>query len=289
MAEPAETVEPEAEGRPGRPMWSGTVSFGLVNIPVQLVAGIRHTQIRLRMLGAQGTPLSRRYASSADDQPLTPGHIVRAYEVEPGRFVVIEDSELQGIAPEMSRDIDLQRFVNVNDIDPVFFDRPYYLVPATGITKAYSLLVAVMEDRKRAGIATFVMRGKEYLIAILANDGLLRAQTLRFVDEVRTVEQIGLPAKGQAAARDRKQVERAIHALAGKAVKPSELIDERNRRLVELIARKQRAGEVIDAVQSAQPGDTVVVDLFEKLKRSLGQETKKPPKAKGAKAKRRAA
>lgn len=289
MADPAETVETEEEGIPGRPMWSGTVSFGLVNIPVQLIAGVRHTKIKLRMLGAQGTPLSRRYASSVDDQQIASEHIVRGYEVEPGQFVVIEDSELQAIAPEMSRDIDLQRFVNVDEIDPVFFDRPYYLIPATGMTKAYGLLAAAMEDSGRAGIATFVMRGKEYLIAILAEGGVLRAQTLRFVDEVRTVEQIGLPTKEKAAPRDLKRVEKAMHALAGKSVKPGELIDDRNRRLVELIATKQRAGDVIDIAAAAQPGDTVVVDLFEKLKRSLGQGAKRPPKAKGGKTKRRAA
>jgi DNA end-binding protein Ku len=163
---------------------------------------VRHTKIKLRMLGAQGTPLSRRYASSADDQHMTPEHIVRGYEVEPGQFVVIEDSELQAIAPEMSHDIALQRFVKVDEIDPVLFDRPYYLVPAAGATKAYGLLATVMEDSGRAGIASFVMRGKEYLIAILAEGGVLRAQTLRFFDEVRTVEQIGLPTKDRATAHD---------------------------------------------------------------------------------------
>ena len=289
MAEPERMVEADEQGMPGRPMWSGTVSFGLVNIPVQLIAGVRHTKIRLRMLGVQGTPLSRRYTSSVDNKPVASEHLVRGYEVESGQFVVIENSEWEAIAPEMSRDIDLQRFVKVDEIDPVFFDRPYYLAPASGVTKAYGLLAAVMEESGRAGIATFVMRDKEYLIAILAEEGVLCAQTLRFVDEVRTVEQIGLPTKEKAAPGDLKRVEKAMHALVGKAVKPGELIDERNRRLVELIAKKQSAGEVIDIAAAAEPGDIVVVDLFETLKRSLGQSAKKPPKAKGAKTKRRAA
>jgi DNA end-binding protein Ku len=277
MADPAESAETDEEGIPGRPMWSGTVSFGLVNIPVQLIAGIRHTKIKLRMLGAQGTPLSRRYASSVDAKQIAPEHMVRGYEIEPGQFVVIEDSELQAIAPEMSRDINLQRFVKVDEIDPVFFDRPYYLVPATGVTKAYALLAAVMEDSKRAGIATFVMRGKEYLIAILADGGLLRAQTLHFADEIRSVEQIGLPKKQEPKRSDLTHVQKAIRQLAGKSVKPAELIDERNRRLVELIAAKQRAGEVVDAASAEESGDAVVIDLFEKLKRSL----RKGPKSKG--------
>lgn len=289
MVDAAAAVEAVERAAPGRPIWSGTVSFGLVNIPVQLIAGLRDTKIRLRMLGAQGTPLRRRYASSSDDTPLAADHVVRGYEVEPGRFIVIEDSELQAIAPEMSRDIDLQRFVKVNEIDPVFFDRPYYLIPASGVTKAYGLLAAVMEDSGRAGIATFVMRGKEYLLAILSQAGVLRAQTLRFVDEVRTVEQIGLPTTTKAAARDLKRIAKSMQPLAGKAVKPGDLIDERNRRLVELIAQKERAGEVIDVAEAAEPGDTVVIDLLDKLKQSLGQAAKKPPKAKTAKTKRRAA
>jgi DNA end-binding protein Ku len=281
MAEPAEkiTADDEQEATAGRPMWSGTVSFGLVSIPVRLIAGVRHTGIALRMLGAAGTPLKRRYACSVEDKEIEAEHIVRGYELTPGKFVVIEDAELESIAPEKSRDIDLKRFVKLEDIDPVFFDRPYYLMPNGGSEKAYSLLAHIMEDTGRAGIATFVMRGKEYLIAILAERGLLRAETLRFADEIRTVAQVSLPKKKKAARADRTRVEKAMRNLAAPSVKPAELVDERNRRLVELIAKKQRAGAVVKVASAQEPDDTVVIDLLEKLKRSM----RKAPKSKAAK------
>jgi DNA end-binding protein Ku len=288
MADPAEQIDAEDErvGGPGRGIWSGTVSFGLVSIPVVLVAGVRRSGIALRMLSERGTPLSRRYACSVEDKVIPAEHIVRGYEVKPGKFVVIEDEELEAIAPEMSRDIDLRRFVKAEEIDPVFFDRPYYLLAGGGSTKAYQLLARVMEDTGRAGIATFVMRGKEYLVAILAAQGLLRAETLRFADEVRTAGEVGLPKKQQATRAQLARAEKAIRSLAGTSVKPAELISERDRRLVELIAKKQRAGDVVRNAKAKDPDDTVVIDLIDQIKRSLSART---PRSKGRARRRRQA
>jgi DNA end-binding protein Ku len=277
MAEPAEAEE-AAGAASGRPMWSGTVSFGLVSIPVNLFAGVRHARVALRMLGGEGTPLSRRYACSADHKELTPDEIVRGYEVEPGKFVVITDEELDALAPEKSRDIDLRRFVKLAEIDPVFFDRPYYLVASGGSTKAYRLLAETMEKTARAGIATFVMRGKEYLAAILAENGLLRVETLRFVDEIRSAAQVGLPKPKKASRRDVAAVEKALRKLSAAKVSPAELVDERERRLLELIAKKDRERrDVIKADAPAEPGDANVIDLMDKLRRSLAgrQSTKR--------------
>jgi DNA end-binding protein Ku len=260
-------------------MWSGTVSFGLVSIPVNLVPGVRRAGIALRMLGEDGTPLSRRYACSAEDKPIDADEIVRGYEVKPGEFVVVEDAELEAVAPEKSRDIDLQRFVSLAEIDPVFFDRPYYLTAGGGSTKAYRLLAEVMEKTGRAGIATFVMRGKEYLVAIVAERGVLRVETLRFADEIRGAADVGLPKKGKAARRDVTRMEKALRKLAGEEVKPAELVNERDRRLVELIARKQRAGEVVTAEAAREPGDAVVVDLIDQIKRSLKARAQKKGRA----------
>ena len=287
MAEPAE-VEDIAEPEPGRGMWSGTVSFGLVSIPVALMPGLRQTHIALRMLGGQhNTPLSRRYVCSADNKEVPPEHIARGYGISPGRFVVVTDEELEALAPEKSRDIDLRRFVKLAEIDPVFFDRPYYLTASGGSTKAYRLLAQTMEKTGRAGIATFVMRGKEYLVAIIAQDGLLRAETLRFVDELRSAQQVGLPKAKKAPRTALARVSKAIRALAAKDVDPAELVDERNRRLVALISRKEHERrDVVKSPASAEPGDHNVIDLMQKLKRSL--QGRQPAKRKG-KARRRAA
>lgn len=288
MAE-REPEEEEVGDRRGRPMWSGTVSFGLVSIPVQLVPGVRHRRVALRTLDAEGAPLSRRWACSAEEKPIEADHIVRGYEVEPGRFVVVEDEELAAIAPEQSRDIDVRQFVGLAEIDPIFFDHPYFLVPAEGSSKAYRLLAQTMADAERAAIATFVMRGKEYLIAIISEGGLLRAETLRFLDEIRSAEHVGLPEKKKAKATAVKTIARAMRALYADEVEPAELIDDRDRKLLELIAEKDQSNrDVVKADAAPGPGDAVVIDLMEQLKRSLQARSPAKPAAKRRRSRRAA-
>jgi len=272
----------ESAARAGRPLWSGTVSFGLVTIPVQLLSGVRHNRVTLRTLDPEGTPLTRRYACSADGTPLDAEHIVRGYEVEPGRFVVVDDDELAAIAPEKSRDIDVRQFVELSAIDPIFFDRPYFLVPSEGSNKAYRLLAETMEGAMRAAIATFVMRGKEYLVAIVSEDGLLRLETLRFLEELRSADYVGLPTPRAAEARDLRAIEQAMRRLYADDVEPADLVDERDRRLLEIIAEKDRSNRgVVEADAPPAPGDAVVIDLMDKLKQSLqGRAAAKRPKKK---------
>src|SRR5690348_10120784 len=135
------------------------------------------------MIGPEGRALSRRYYSSKTDRELSGADIVRGYEIKKNKFVVVSDEELEKLAPEKSRDIDLKRFVDIDSISPMYFEHAYFLAPASASVKAYRLLAEVMEKTKQAGIATFVMRGKEYLVAIVAENGILRAETMRFADE----------------------------------------------------------------------------------------------------------
>src|SRR5690606_2702535 len=130
----------------------------------------------LRMIDQDGTPLRRVYFCSSEQVPLDADDIVRGYEIEKNRFVLIEDEELEAIAPEKSQEIALERFVDVDAIDPIYFERAYFLAPGRGGARPYRLLAEVMESSARAGIATFVMRGKEYLVAIISERGLLRAE-----------------------------------------------------------------------------------------------------------------
>ena len=178
-----------------QPFWSGTISFGLVEHPGGSFPANRSSHVALRMLAPDGTPLRRRYYSSKTDRELAPEQMVRGYEIEKDKYVVVTDDELDKLEPEKSHDIDLRRFVNKDAIPPLYFERGYFLAPAEGSTKAYQLLAAVMEKTGRAGVATFVMRGKEYLAAIVAENGILRAETMRFKDEVRSPKDIGLPEK----------------------------------------------------------------------------------------------
>src|SRR5881397_2271715 len=149
-----------------RPFWSGTLTFGLVSVPVDLYPGNRTNRAPLRMLGPRGEPLARRYFSQKTKRDLDNDEMVRGYELDKDKYVIVTDEELERLAPEKSRDIDLRRFVQLKEIPPLYFDRSYFLAPSEGSEKAYKLLSETMQKEKLAGVATFVMRGKEYLIAI---------------------------------------------------------------------------------------------------------------------------
>ena len=269
-----------------RPMWSGTIAFGLVAMPVSLYSAHRSSRVSLRMLGPEGDPLERRYFSSLDDtKALSDDDIVRGYPVGDGEFVLVEDEEIEALAPDKSMEIDLSRFVDLSEVDPTLFERGYFLAPDRGALKAYRLLARSMEEAQRAGIATFVMRGTEYLVAILAEDGLLRAQTLRFFDELRTPEDVGLPDLDDADAKDVKAFARVIDALEAKRLDPDLLRDEASRRLRELIeAKVAAAGGTAgdDAATDADAPDPETVDLMDVLKRSLAQDEDAPAEAAAA-------
>lgn len=272
MPEWEESSEQEAVARA---FWSGTITFGLVSIPVALYAANRPRGVSMRMVGPGGQPLNRRYFTSKDDRELDADEIVRGYEVEKDRFVIVDDDELERLAPERTRDIDLRRFVKASEIDPMYFERAYYLTPAGQSNKAYRLLAQVMEETDRAGIATFVMRTKEYLVAILAENGILRAETLRFADEIRSPEDIGLPAPAKVADTEVKRIGREIAKLAKDRMAMSELEDDSAERLQKLVERKLRAGD--DVVQIEDPEDVErpsdIIDLMEILKQRLQGQT----------------
>ncbi|HSP33801.1 MAG TPA: Ku protein [Thermoanaerobaculia bacterium] len=256
-----------------RSFWSGSITFGLVNVPVALYPATRGRTTRLRMVDEGGNTLQRRYVCSKDGQDLDWDDIVRGYEVKKGKFVVVTDEELEAVEPRKSRDIDLQLFVDAEEIDPMLFERAYYLVPAGGTNKAYRLLAEVMERSGRAGIATFVMRAKEYLVAILAERGILRAETLRFADEIRKPADVGLPkvAKSKPAAVKKFETEIGRH---GGHVNLREFLDVDAEKLEKLIARKQKQHEdVIKVSEPAAADDQTegadVVDIMEVLQRTL--------------------
>ena len=273
MAEEAEELE-----QPGgvRSFWTGSITFGLVTIPVALYSATRSRGIALKMIGPDEAPVQRRYVCPKDEKVLDADDIVRGYEVEKGKFVVITDDELEAIEPRKSREIDLKVFVDVDDIDPIYFERAYFLIPAGGTNKAYRLLAEVMEKNKQAGIATFVMRAKEYLVAILADSGILRAETLRFADEIRKPEDVGLPKIAKSTPADVKKFETQI-AKHAKKVNFHDFLDDYAERLEKLVAAKERKKE--DIVQApeepaeAEEGGGEVVDLLEVLSRSLGGKT----------------
>jgi DNA end-binding protein Ku len=260
----------EDRSESSRPFWSGTITFGLVSIPVNLYPANRGSRVSLRMLGPTGKPLARRYYSEKSGRDLENEDLIRGYEIKKNRFVEIADEELDRLAPERSRDINLRRFVDEAGIPRLYFERGYFLAPA-GSARAYHLLAETMAKTKRAGIATFVMRGKEYLVAITADNGILRAETMRFHDEVRSPEQIGLPRKQKAAPASVRSIERLITQRSRASLPEAELRDKASDRLLKLVERKRKSEE--NVVEAAGKGKkkAEVVDLLEVLRKSLGQ------------------
>jgi DNA end-binding protein Ku len=265
--------EPHDDTAP-RAFWSGTLTFGLVSVPVDLYPAVRSRRAPLRMLGPNGQLLQRRYYCSADDKPLSNDEIVRGYQWPDGSFTLVEDEELAALAPRKSRDIDLQRFVPRDEIPPKLLERPYVLAPAGDSTKAYHLLAKTMEQTGRAGVATFVMRGREYLAAIFSEGGLLRAATLRFADELRTPDSIGLPRARKVAAEDKRAVERALAELETGDLDRAALADDYTAAVLALAEKKRDDGrDVIEVAEDTaeDPTDLAdVIDIMSVLRERLG-------------------
>lgn len=269
-AEPERAPESAEEAARARAFWSGTLTFGLVSIPVDLYPANRSAGASLRTLGPEGTPLARRYYEPETGKEVAASEVRRGFEVEPGRHVTVTDEELAALAPEKSRDIALERFVPADQLDPLYFQRAYFLAPAGTSTRAYRLLAAVMEKTGRAGVATFVMRGKEYAVAILAERGILRAETLRFADEVRTPESIGLPERREPKPAAVRRMEKAVAALHAGRLDRDELRDEETRRLVELAEKKLAKGEdVVEVEPEESAAVEEIPDLMNVLQWSL--------------------
>jgi DNA end-binding protein Ku len=256
-----------------RAFWSGTITFGLVSVPIDVYPAVRARRAPLRMLGPKDRLLQRRYYCSVDDEPLTNDDIIRGYEWPDGSVTTVTDDELDSLAPRKSRDIELQRFVSRDEIPPKLLERPYVLAPAGESTKAYRLLAHTMEQSRRAGIATFVMRGKEYLAAIFAEGGLLRAATMRFNDELRTPSSVGLPRAPKTAAED-NSIELALAKLKADDLDRKALQDDYTDALLALAERKRAENRDVVEVEErvaedeAESGD--VIDIMSVLKERMG-------------------
>ena len=255
-------------------LWSGTITFGLVGIPVELLPGVRARGGSMHLVDSKGRAVGREYFCPEDESAVPYEEIARAHETDDGEMIVVTDEELESIAPEMTRDIELRRFVPREQIPPVYFNRPYYLAPSGRSTKAYHLLAETMERTGRVGIGTFVMRGHQYLVAVISDGGILRAETLRFAAELRSPEDVGLPKRKKGKKKRTTELGKAIAALTEKSVSMEELADRRADLLREIAEDKEARGEDVvepSAVEDEdeEPG-AEVVDLMKLLKQRLG-------------------
>jgi DNA end-binding protein Ku len=222
------------------------------------------------MLGPNGEPLRREYVGAETGNELDESARTRGFEVGKGKYVTVSEEDLERLAPEKSRDIDLRLFVAQEDVSPIYFERAYFLTPADKSAKAYRLLAETMERKERVGIATFVMHGKEYLLAIFAESGILRAETLRFADEIRKPQDIGLPKKPKIRPANVRKFDAAIKRATKKTIDTKEMRDEYAEAMLRLIEKKRaRDKDVVETGERRRTGPGKVVDLMEVLKRSL--------------------
>ncbi len=222
------------------------------------------------MLGPDGQPLARKYYAEKSGKDLDVDEVVRGFEVSKEKYVIVTDEELERLAPDKTRDIDLKQFVPADSIPPLYFERGYFLTPAAGSQKAYKLLAETMDQSELAGIATFVMRGKEYLVAIFSDKGILRAETMRFADELRAPSDIGLPKKKEASKATVKKFEKLIGSRSKKNFSPTKLADKQTDSLLKLVKKKQAKRSNVVKVEEEVDTDHKVIDLVQILKKSLG-------------------
>jgi DNA end-binding protein Ku len=277
-----------------RAIWSGSISFGLLNVPVKLYSAVARRDISLREIReSDGTRIRHRRVAEGTDEEVPYENIVKAFEVTAGNYVPLSKDEMASLGPEKSRAIEVQDFVDLDEIDPIYFDSPYYLGPAEGAEKAYSLLAEAMEKSGKVAIARFVFRNKEHLATIRPTDGVLTLTTMRFADEVVPPSELEdvLPAeKPKVAKREVEMAKQLIDSLT-RRFHPSAYRDEYREELMALIERKAEGKEIVTPA-AEEPQATKGPDLMAALEESIaairakgdGKARKPAAKKRGTKA-----
>jgi DNA end-binding protein Ku len=285
-SEPKSTHSSRAGGRSstGRALWSGTLSFGLVTVPVDLLPALRTVRTPLRMISPEGHGLARQYVSDRG-KPVESTQVERGYAVAKDRFVVLREEELKGLAPEKSQDINILRFVAAQAIPPMYFKHPYMLAPR-GAQRAYRLLAHTMEELGKVALGSFVMRGTEYAIAVRAEGGLLRADVVRFAGELREPTLVpGLNAGHEPGKARVGAMKRALGGVKRKAFAPDQARDSYWQTVEKLAKTKaRRHSDVVEpeVAQESEEPMADVIDLMDVLRRSLHE-----PKGKRASGRKR--
>ncbi len=255
--------------RPVQAIWTGTISFSLVAIPVQLVKAVEPGRVSFRTLHSKDySPLARRMFCPEDEKIVPLEEIIRGYELGPGKYLLVTDEELESVSPERSRTIEIIEFIEMTEIDPIYFDHPYYLVPTKGGEKAYRLLVEAMRRTNRAGLAKFVLREREYLVAIKSTGEALALITLHYPEEILPDEDIA-PKEGKIDAAEESRIKQSIKQMLAD-FDPEQYADERRQKLVALLKQKAKAKAEVEApeVEEEEPGEGPA-DLIAALEESM--------------------
>ncbi len=254
-------------------IWTGTVSFGLVAIPVSVVPAVREGRVSFHLLhDKDAARLRRRLYCPADEKILEREETVRGYEITPDQWVIIEEEEIQSLRPERSQTIEILDFVGLDEIEPIYYDRPYYLVPGKGGDKPYRLLAMALEKTGKAGIAQFVMHDREYLVALRSIDQALCIITMHYSEEKRSSDEYALKPRKVSQAEARKIAD-PLKKLP-QSFKPENYSDEYRERLLDAIQQKREVQGTVEAPETEETEAEETPDLLSALEESLAKARK---------------
>jgi len=266
-----------------RAIWKGSISFGLVNIPIALYPATRKEELKFRMLRAKDlSPINYKRVAEKDGKEVPWDQIVKGYEYEKGKYIVLKDEDFQRVDLEATQTVDIQDFVEQKEIDPMFFYKPYYLEPQKGGDKAYVLLRDALKKSEKVGIAKVVIKTRQYLAGVKAEDGVLVLELMHFAEELADADKLKLPKKIEPGKREMDMAQALIDSMSSKW-DPGKYKDDYREALMDVIEEKvESGGKEIEEKPKAKHTPTKVIDLVSVLQQSLAENkaTRKKSKAK---------
>jgi DNA end-binding protein Ku len=254
-------------------IWSGTVSFSLVAIPVHLVKAVEPGRVSFRTLHRKDySPLARRMFCPQENLLVPPEEIIRGFEIGPDKYIVVTDEELEAVSPDRSRTIEISEFIDMSEVDSIYVDHPYYLVPGKGGEKSYRLLVEIMARANKAGLAKFVLHEREYLVAVQSLEGALTLITLHYRDEILAEPDIALK-DGRITDQEKSRLKKTIETMLTD-FNPSRYGDARRAKILELIKKKAQETTPVIAPEAETAAGEGTADLIDALEESMRQVKK---------------
>jgi DNA end-binding protein Ku len=255
-----------------RAIWKGSISFGLVNIPIALYSATRREELKFRLLRKSDlSPVNYKRVAEKDGKEVSWDQIVKGYEYEKGKYVVLKDEDFERVDLEATQTVDIKDFVDQEEIDPMFFYKPYYLEPQKGGDKAYALLRDALKDSNKIGIAKVVIKTRQYLAGVKPEDGALVLELMHFADELADPEKLHVPKKTEVGKREMNMAKSLIDSMSSKW-DPEKYKDDYREALMEVIEEKVEAGgKEIEEKPKKAPKPTKIIDLVSVLQKSLEQ------------------
>jgi DNA end-binding protein Ku len=263
-----------------RAIWKGSISFGLVNIPIALYPATRKEELRFRLLRAKDlSPVNYKRVAEKDGKEVPWDEIVKGYEYEKGKFIILKDEDFQRVDLEATQTVDILDFVDLDEIDPMFFYKPYYLEPQKGGDKAYVLLRDALKDNKKIGIAKVVIKTRQYLAGVKPEDDVLILELMHFAEELADPKKLHVPRRMEAGKREMDMAKTLIKSMSS-PWKPEKYKDDYREALMDVIeAKVEHGGEEIEEKPRAKKAPSKVIDLVKVLQQSLEQSGGRAGKA----------